>query len=99
MFSHETHPLLARFSSGVPEFARLLLWHSPPNNAGERAAIVYSIIESCRRHGMEPYTYMHHVLTPLPSMTNRQIKDVVPKAGQQSGNQATISRLRTGPCR
>jgi transposase len=48
--------------------------------AGERSAIIYSIIESCRRHGVEPYTYLHDVLTRLPSMTNRQIKDIVPKA-------------------
>ena len=49
-------------------------------DAGERSAIIYSIIVSCRRHGIEPYTYLHDVLTRLPSMTNRQIKDVVPKA-------------------
>jgi transposase len=49
-------------------------------DAGERSAILYSIIESCRRHDIEPYTYLHDVLTRLPSMTNRQIKDVVPKA-------------------
>ena len=48
--------------------------------AGERSAIIYSIIESCRRHGIEPYTYLHDVLRRLPSMTNRQIKDLVPKA-------------------
>jgi transposase len=48
--------------------------------AGERSAIIYSIIESCRRHGIEPYSYLHDVLTRLPSMTNRQIKDIVPKA-------------------
>jgi transposase len=49
-------------------------------DAGERSAIIYSIIESCRRHGVEPYTYLHDVLRRLPSMTNRQIKDIVPKA-------------------
>jgi hypothetical protein len=48
--------------------------------AGERSAIIYSIIESCRRHRVEPYTYLHDVLRRLPSMTNRQIKDIVPKA-------------------
>ena len=48
--------------------------------AGQRSAIIYSIIESCRRHGIEPYAYLHDVLTRLPSMTNRQIKDIVPKA-------------------
>ncbi len=49
-------------------------------DAGERSAIIYSIIESCRRHGLEPYTYLRDVLTRLPTMTNRQIKDIVPKA-------------------
>jgi transposase len=34
--------------------------------AGERSAIIYSIIESCRRHGIEAYTYLHDVLTRLP---------------------------------
>jgi len=37
-------------------------------DAGERSAIIYSIIESCRRHGIEPYTYLHDVLTRLPSI-------------------------------
>jgi len=49
-------------------------------DAGERSAIIYSIIGSCRRHGVEPYSYLRDVLTRLPSMTNRQIKDIVPKA-------------------
>jgi transposase len=49
-------------------------------NAGERGAVIYSIIESCRRHGVEPYSYLRDVLTRLPSMTNRHIKDIVPKA-------------------
>ena len=49
-------------------------------DAGQRSAIIYSIIESCRRHDIEPYTYLRDVLTRLPTMTNRQIKDIVPKA-------------------
>jgi transposase len=42
--------------------------------------VIYSIIESCRHLGVEPYSYLRDVLTRLPSMTNRQIKDIVPKA-------------------
>jgi hypothetical protein len=49
-------------------------------NGRQRSPIIYSIIESCRRHRIEPYTYLHEVLTRLPCMTNRQIKDIVPKA-------------------
>jgi transposase len=58
--------------------------------AGQRSAIIYSIIESCRRHGIEPYTYLHDVLTRLPSMTNRQIKDVVPKAWAAARRNAAL---------
>jgi transposase len=58
--------------------------------AGERSAIIYSIIESCRRHGIEPYTYLHDVLTRLPSMTNRQIKDVVPKTWAAARRNAAL---------
>jgi transposase len=56
-----------------------------------RSAIIYSTIESCRHHGIEPYTYLHDVLTRLPSMTNRQIKDIVPKAWAAA---TTKTRLR-----
>jgi hypothetical protein len=59
-------------------------------DAGERSAIIYSIIESCRRHGIEPYTYLHDVLTRLPSMTNRQIKDIVPKAWAAATRKARL---------
>src|SRR5258706_11472580 len=57
-------------------------------DAGERSAIIYSIIESCRRHDIEPYTYLRDVLTRLPTMTNRQIKDIVPKAWAATRNSA-----------
>ena len=53
-------------------------------HAGERSAVIYSIIESCRRNGVEAYTYLCDVLTRLPSMTNWQIKDITPKAWANS---------------
>ena len=48
--------------------------------AGERSAIIYTVIESCRRRGIDPYTYLRDVLTRLPNMTNRQIPEVTPEA-------------------
>ena len=48
--------------------------------AGERSAIIYPVIESCRRRGLDPYTYLREVLTRLPRMTNRQIPEVTPEA-------------------
>jgi transposase len=48
--------------------------------AGERSAILYTIIEACRRRGLDPFTYLREVFTRLPSMTNWQVKDITPKA-------------------
>jgi len=48
--------------------------------AGERSAILYTIVECCRRRGLDPYTYLLHVLTRLPSSTNWQIADLTPEA-------------------
>jgi transposase len=48
--------------------------------AGERSAIVYTVIESCRRRGIDPYAYLRDVLTRLPHMTNHQIPEVLPVA-------------------
>jgi transposase len=48
--------------------------------AGERSAIIYTVIESCRRREIDPYTYLRDVLTRLPNMTNWQIPEVTPEA-------------------
>jgi transposase len=45
--------------------------------AGQRGAILYSIIETCRRRKIDPYAYLRDVLTRLPSMTTGQIKGSV----------------------
>jgi transposase len=49
-------------------------------HAGERGAIIYTVIESCRRRGIDPHAYLCDVLARLPGLTNWQIKDVTPKA-------------------
>jgi hypothetical protein len=48
--------------------------------AGQRSAILYTIIESCRRHGLDPFTYLREAFTRLPTMTNWQVKDITPAA-------------------
>jgi transposase len=49
-------------------------------DAGQRGAIIYTIVESCRRRGQDPYAYLRGVLTLLPHMTNHQIPEVTPEA-------------------
>src|SRR4030095_7612338 len=36
---------------------------------GERSAILYTVIESCRRHDLDPYAYLREVLSRLPELT------------------------------
>ena len=48
--------------------------------AGERSAIIYTLIESCRRREIDPWAYLRDVLTRLPHLTNWQIGQVTPEA-------------------
>lgn len=48
--------------------------------AGQRGAIIYTVIESCRRRGLNPFAYLRDVLSRLPSMTNHQVVEVIPAA-------------------
>jgi hypothetical protein len=49
-------------------------------DAGQRSAIIYTVIENCRRRGLDPFAYLRDVLTRLPTMTNWQIPEVTPQA-------------------
>jgi hypothetical protein len=53
-------------------------------DAGQRSAIVYTLIECCRRRGLNPFAYLRDVLARLPNMTNRQIHEVTPEAWSKS---------------
>jgi transposase len=48
--------------------------------AGQRSAILFTIMEACSSPGLDPQSYLREVLTRLPKLTNRQIKDVTPAA-------------------
>ena len=46
--------------------------------AGERSAILYTLLESCKRRGINQQEYLHDVLTRIPSMTNQQTHELTP---------------------
>lgn len=60
-------------------------------DAGQRSAIVYTLIECCRRRGQDSFAYLRDVLSRLPTMTNRQIKDVTPAAWLKSQKQLQVA--------
>ena len=47
-------------------------------DAGWRTAVIYTVIQSCRRHGINPQEYLTDVLGRLPSMKNHQVKELLP---------------------
>lgn len=60
-------------------------------DAGERSAIVYTVIECCRRRGLNPFAYLRDVLIRLPNLTNRQVPEVTPALWQKSQKQLQLA--------
>ena len=60
--------------------------------AGQRSAVIYTLIENCRLHGVEPYAYLKDVLQRLPYTTNQEVDQLTPlkwkQARESSLNQA-----------
>lgn len=48
-------------------------------DAGWRSAVVYSIIVSCRRRGIDPWEYVRDVLERLPGMKQSELPSLLPK--------------------
>jgi hypothetical protein len=42
--------------------------------------VIYSLIESCRQRGIDPYAYLEDVLARLPESTNWQVPELTPAA-------------------
>ncbi len=51
--------------------------------AGQRSAIIYSLVVSCERHGKDPLHYLRDVLTRLPSTSNQDDLTPLTPAGWQ----------------
>ncbi|MBU2724657.1 IS66 family transposase, partial [Acidithiobacillus ferridurans] len=45
---------------------------------GERAASFYSIIETCKLNGIEPFAYLCDVLEKLPTWPNKKLHELLP---------------------
>jgi transposase len=60
-------------------------------DAGRRAAILYSIIVSCLRHGKDPAAYLRDILTRLPAMTNQEDLDALtPRCWQPASSSSAL---------
>ena len=57
-------------------------------DAGDRSAILYTLLANCRRLGINPRDYLLDVLTRLPALTNRQTADLTPRCWLAARNRA-----------
>jgi transposase len=62
--------------------------------AGQRSAVLFTIIENCRRLGLNPYEYLRDVLTRLPTLTNQQTHTVTPAAWAREKADASKPALK-----
>ena len=53
--------------------------------AGWRSAVIYSIIQSCRRRGINPQAYLTDVLARMPGMKNTEIDCLLPENWKAAG--------------
>lgn len=57
--------------------------------AGKKTAILYTILQSCRRWGIDPLEYLRDALTRLPRTTNHTVHELTPEnwAKARAGSQ------------
>ena len=48
--------------------------------AGERSAVIYTLLGSCRRHGVNPFDYLKDLFTRLPVAKITEIGKFTPRA-------------------
>ena len=54
-------------------------WLFAGSDAGGRtAAVLYTMTQTCRRHGLDPFAYLHDVLARLPLSTSDDVASFLP---------------------
>lgn len=56
--------------------------------AGERSAVIYSLLGSCHRHRINPFDYLKDLLTRLPAAKITEIRNFTPAAWAKAHRQA-----------
>ncbi len=69
------------------------------DNGGRTAAILYSLISTCKRHKIEPWAYLRDVLTRIPEWPAEKLDELLPDHWQaeqsQKKNQNTTAQAAT----
>lgn len=49
------------------------------HDAAQNAAMIYSLFATCKLHGVNPYDWLKHVLTVMPTFPASRIKELLPQ--------------------
>ncbi|EMX02138.1 putative transposase [Escherichia coli P0304777.1] len=64
-----------RFVQSVSE-GKLYVFGS--DHGGERGALLYGLIGTCRLNGIDPEAYLRHILSVLPEWPSNRVDELLP---------------------
>jgi hypothetical protein len=65
--------------------------------AGERSAILFTVIDACSRRGIDPFEYHREVFTRTPTMVAKDYPGLAPEAGPKSGPRPSLTVKHLSP--
>ena len=75
---------------GMGKSRKGYFWVFGHPTTGHRSAVIYTLIESCKRHGIEPQAYLTDLLERLPAMTNHEAEELTPDKWEAPGLKKAI---------
>lgn len=63
-------------------------------SGGQRAAVIYSLVETCKRHGVEPFDYLRDVLTRIRTHPPEELDDLTPRGWKRAREQTLTPASR-----
>lgn len=62
-----------------------------PDQAGQTSAVLYSLLETAKRCGIDPYAWILDVLNRLPTTTTRTLPDLLPATWKKAQTSAVLA--------
>lgn len=73
---------------GVAVGRKSWLFLGHPEGGGQRAEVFYSLVETCKRLGVNPYEYLRDVIDRVSTHPASRIQELLPRAWQAARQQA-----------
>jgi len=60
--------------------------------AGQKSAVLFTIVENCRRQGIDPFAYLRDVFTNVPNISNQNVGDWTPEGWARRHGQGKAAK-------